>query len=271
MTGLQMFSVDHPVIGMVHLQALPGSPSFAGDLAAVIEAAAADASALVEGGVDGLMVENFFDVPFFKDQVPGETVAAMTRACLAVRAVSGSLPVGVNVLRNDVRSALAVASTVGAAFVRVNVLSGVMVTDQGIIEGRAAEVMRYRRSIDAEEVAVWADVRVKHAAALVVRPLSHEVEELVLRSGAEAVIVSGEGTGYPTAARDAGAVKTAAGQAAVLIGSGANAEDLESLWPVCDGMIVGSSFKADGQVAAAVDATRVRQLMSKVESMRDTA
>lgn len=268
MTGLNMFNVDHPVIGMVHLRALPGSPSYQSDMDMVITAAVADASALIEGGVDGLMVENFFDVPFFKDQVPAETVAAMTRACLAISEVAGGVPVGVNVLRNDAKTALAIAGTVGAAFVRVNVLSGAMVTDQGIIEGRAAQVMRYRRAIGATNVAVWADVRVKHAAALVVRPMSEEVEELVQRAGADAVIVSGAGTGYPTPARDAGAVKSAAGDHAVLIGSGVSVDDLAELWLVCDGMIVGSSLKQGGLPEASVDVERVSKLMEMVYSRR---
>lgn len=276
MTGLNMFDVDHPVIGMVHLRALPGSPDYAGEIDSVLTSAVTDASALIEGGVDGLMVENFFDVPFFKDQVPVETVSAMTRACLAISEVAGGRPMGVNVLRNDAKAALAIASTVGAAFVRVNVLSGAMVTDQGVIEGRAAEVMRYRRSIGATDVAVWADVRVKHAAALVVRPMAEEVEELVQRSGAEAVIVSGAGTGYPTPVRDAGAVKAVADGGAeqggegtaVLIGSGVRGDDLSELWPVCDGMIVGSHLKQEGRLAAAVDVERVGALMDEVKARR---
>ena len=265
---LSMFTHPHPVIGMVHLQALPGSPNFAGDLQAVICSAVADAKALIEGGVDGLMIENFFDIPFFKSQVGPETVSAMTCAAIAVREALPDIPLGINVLRNDGQSALAIAVTVGAAFVRVNVLSGAMLTDQGIIEGQAAELLRYRQQIRATQVQVWADVRVKHAAPLVVRPLNEEVEELTQRAGAGAIIVSGSGTGHPTAPRDAGAVKAAAGGCPVLIGSGVSVDDLEQLWPVCDGLIVGSSLKTGGNLTASVDPQRVVTLMDQVNQLR---
>lgn len=257
-----MFNVIKPVIGMVHLQALPGSPGYAGNLQAVIDAAVADAQTLAQGGIDGLMIENFFDVPFFKNAVGPETIAAMTLAAQAVRTAAPEFPVGINVLRNDGKAALAVASAVGAAFVRVNVLSGAMLTDQGLIEGKAAELLRYRRAIGAEHVAIWADVRVKHAAPLAVRPLRDEVEELTQRAGADAVIVSGSGTGHPTAPRDAAATRSVAGATPVLIGSGVTAEQLPELWDIADGFVVGSSLKRDGRVDQPVDAARLAALMA---------
>src|SRR5438309_896357 len=129
-----MLAFPHkPIIGMIHLWALPGSPRFGGDLDSVLRAAVADARTLADGGMDGLIVENFFDAPFLKSRVPPVTVAAMTRAMAAVREAV-TLPIGVNVLRNDVVAALSIASVCGAAFVRCNVYVGAAVTDQGIIE-----------------------------------------------------------------------------------------------------------------------------------------
>ena len=119
-------------IGVIHLSPLPGSPGFKGDLQACLTAAASDARLLTEAGFDSLIVENFGDAPFFSDAVPAVTVAAMTRAVAAVTEVAG-VPVGVNVLRNDARSALAIAAATGASFIRVNVLSGIMTTDQGLL------------------------------------------------------------------------------------------------------------------------------------------
>src|SRR5262249_4211077 len=149
------------IVGMVHLLPLPGAPRYGGDLEAVLRRAREDAEALVAGGVDGVMVENFGDAPFYPERVPPETVAAMTRAARAVVEVV-SVPVGVNVLRNDAAAALAIAGVVGASFIRVNVHTGAMWSDQGLLQGRAHETLRQRRALGAR-VLILADVLVKHA------------------------------------------------------------------------------------------------------------
>jgi hypothetical protein len=247
----------HPVIGMVHLRPLQGSPRFgvgaSGDLSAVIDAAVADAETWQRAGADGLMMENFGDVPFYKVDVPRETVAAMTRVACEIRRVVDDLPLGINVLRNDGLSAIAVAAAAGASYVRVNVLSGAAVTDQGVIEGRAADLMRYRQALGVEHIKVLADVRVKHAAPMAQRPLQDEVEELVQRAGADAVIVSGSGTGKPTDPSHAAEVKQYAGDVPVLIGSGADAQSIPQLKDACDGFIVGSAAKHGGKIDEPVD------------------
>ena len=245
-------ALSHPVIGMVHLRPLPGSPRFGGDFDAVIQATVADAKTWQQAGAHGLMMENFGDVPFFKDDVPAETVDAMTRVASEIRSAVPGLPLGINVLRNDGLSALKIAAAVGARYIRVNVLSGAAVTDQGIIEGRAAEIMRFRLTLGAD-IKVLADVRVKHAAPLAERPLQDEVEELVHRAGADAVIVSGSGTGKPTDPSHAAEVKRYAGDTPVLIGSGADANSIPVLKGACDGFIVGSAAKPGGKIDALVD------------------
>jgi hypothetical protein len=256
-------SLSHPVIGMVHLGPLPGSPCFAGDFAAVINAAVADAQTWEQAGANGLMVENFGDVPFYKNDVPRETVAAMTKVASEIRAAVPNLPLGINVLRNDGLSALAVAAAVGARYIRVNVLSGAAVTDQGVIEGNAADLMRYRKTLGAN-IKVLADVRVKHAAPLAERPLQDEVEELVHRAGADAVIVSGTGTGKPTDAGHAEEVKRYAGDTPVLIGSGADANSIPQLKPACDGFIVGSAAKPGGNIDEPVDLELAKQIIGSM-------
>ena len=152
------------VFGMVHLRALPGAPLYAGSMDEVIDAAVADAKALAAGGCSGIVIENFGDRPFFASNVPPETVAAMTRVVVGTRQAV-EVPIGVNVLRNDAKAALAIAAATGASFIRVNVHTGAMVTDQGVIEGEAAETMRLRMAI-APDVAVFADHLVKHAVPL---------------------------------------------------------------------------------------------------------
>lgn len=260
------------VVGMLHAPALPGAPGYAGDWAKLRGFVLRDALALVEGGVHGLMLENFGDVPFFSGRVPAEVVACLTRlACDVKREIGEAVPLGINVLRNDGESALAVASACGAAYVRVNVLSGAVVTDQGVIQGDAARLLRRRKEMGAEEVAVWADVRVKHAAPIGQgwRPLEEEVEELVLRAGASGVIVSGSGTGKATdmtELREVRDVMNTLGEQAVPIwvGSGATADTAAALLEHADGLIVGTSVKADGQLGRAVEAKRVKALMDAV-------
>jgi len=260
------FWARKPLIGMVHLGPLPGSARYdagALPLSAVLERAAADARALAAGGADALMVENFFDAPFARDAVPPHTVAALTRAVLAVReAVGEALPLGVNCLRNDARSALAIAHICGAQFVRINVYVGAAVTDQGIIEGAARTAVLYRRELGAD-VAIFADVFVKHAATLgdpTAVTLEDAAKDAVLRGLADALIVSGAATGAATSPEDLRRVKAVLPDTPLLVGSGANVHTAASLLAHADGAIVGTSLKRDGDVAAPVDPERVRAL-----------
>lgn len=255
------------LIGMVHLRPLPGSPRYAGDIAAVEGAALRDAEALAEAGFDALMVENFFDSPFFPDRVDVETVAAMSRVCAALRRAS-SLPLGINVLRNDGLSALAVAAAVDAAMVRVNVLTGARLGDQGILHGMAHRLLRRRRELGAEHVRILADVDVKHSAPLAPLDPEQEVEDLVQRGGADALIVSGTGTGKSI---DAGAlerVRRAAADVPLLAGSGVSVATLPQLAARVDGFIVGTSLKRDGRVEAPVDVDRARELVAAARRCR---
>ncbi len=256
----QWASVRKPVIGMLHLPPLPGSPGYQGDPGSLLAHVLRDAIALRDGGVHGLMLENFGDVPFFTDSVPTHTVTHMTAIAKGVRDEI-DLPLGINVLRNDGISALAIAHAVGADYIRVNVLSGACLTDQGVITGRAAELMRYRQQIGADHIRVLADVRVKHAAPLADRPLGEEVDELVQRAAAEGVIVSGVGTGHPTDPQLVRQVKQSAPDTPVFIGSGATPDTLADLMPHADGFIVGSYFKESGQLDRPVDPGRVRAFL----------
>lgn len=233
------------LIGMVHLAALPGAPDFAGDLDAVAEAAAADARVLAQAGFDSIMVENFHDTPFFKDDLPPETIAALTRCAWAVRQAAPDLPLGINALRNDGLAALGIAVAVGARFIRVNVLTGAMLTDQGIIEGCAARLLR-RRAALRSDVAVLADVLVKHAAPLGPVDLVQSAQDAVHRGGASALIVSGTGTGAPTDPERVAALRRAVPGTPVVVGSGTTADNLRRLG--ADACIVGTALKRDGRV-----------------------
>ena len=251
-----------PLVGMVHLQPLPGSPRWGGDMRTVTDRATRDAHALAAGGLHGLMVENFLDAPFFPRQVPAETVAAMAVVVDAVRRESG-LPVGVNVLRNDASAALAVAAATGARFIRVNVHTGAMLTDQGWLEGNAHETLRLRQRL-APGVAILADVLVKHAVAPAGLSAGDAARDCWHRGHADALIVSGTATGAAVAASRLEEVRAAVPAARIWIGSGLDAGNAAALLQLVDGAIVGSALAHDGIAGNGIDPVRVRQFAAAV-------
>lgn len=249
---------------MLHLGPLPGSPLYSGSASAIRDTLLRDAELLVKGGVHGLMIENFGDVPFYPSRVPAYTVAHVTALAAEVRRLYPDTPLGINVLRNDGLSALAVAHAVGAAYVRVNVLSGARVTDQGLIQGIAHDLLRERKLLGADAIKIFADVDVKHSAPLAVRPLHDEVDDTLERGLADAVIASGAGTGKPTDLEKLKLIKRSAGRVPVFIGSGITAETVQNYVPHADGFIVGTYFKVDNVPTNPVDPARVRALLSKL-------
>jgi len=250
-----------PILGVVHLRPLPEAPGYTEPMTAILEAARTDAEALVAGGVDGLILENFGDAPFFPGRVPASTVAWMTAAALDLRR-RHPVPLGVNVLRNDGVAALAVAAAANADFIRVNVLCGARLTDQGIIQGIAHDLLRERRRTGAETLRILADVDVKHSAPLAPYPLEDETRDALHRGRADGVIVSGAATGSAVAGDDLERVRRAAGRAPVFIGSGARAKEAKRLLEIADGLIVGTAFKKNGVVTEPVDPDRVRAFMA---------
>lgn len=263
--GIQHLWPDRkPLIGMVHLHPLPGSPRWGGSMAHVLEQALADAEALVGAGMDGVLVENFLDAPFFPRDVPPETVAAMSR--IVAEVVAGSpVPVGVNVLRNDARAALGVAVATGAAFIRVNVHSGIMWTDQGSVEGDAARTLRARASL-AAPVAILADVLVKHATPPPGLTVPAAAADTWSRGLADALIVSGTGTGRTTDLGRVAEAREGAPEARVLVGSGVTPATVARVLAVADGAIVGTSLTHGGRAGTGVAVERVRALVASARA-----
>jgi hypothetical protein len=267
MSLLDIFPQRLPIIGMVHLPPLPGSPRWGGDMTAVLRRALDDAMALAQEGADGLLVENYGDLPFLKGPVGQETVAAMAVVVRAVVEATG-LPVGVNVLRNDPCAALAVACAAGARFVRTNVHIGAAVTDQGLLEGRAAEALRYRRWLGCEPVLLLADVNVKHGAPLGGRSLEETARDAAYRGLADGLIVSGPATGLPPTPEELMRVRQAVPDRPLLVGSGLDPSNARDLLSLADGAIVGTSLKQGGRTEASVERERVRLLMEAVRQVR---
>ncbi len=257
-TGLRL-------IGMVHLPPLPGSPK-ALSMATTIERAVAEARMLAKAGFDAVIVENFGDAPFAADCVPRETIAAMSIVVDHVVRACG-VPVGVNVLRNDGLAGLAVAATAGALFIRVNVLSGIYATDQGLITGRARELVRQRAAL-APGVRIAADVHVKHAVPINQPDIALAAEETAGRGGADILIVSGAATGSPTDLDAVRRVKEAVPRVPVWIGSGVTAETVGEYLAVANGVIVGTFLKHGGDTTAPLDAKRVAALIKAARRRR---
>jgi len=249
------------LVGMVHLPALPGAARAADSMADIEARAVSDARLLFEHGFDACILENFGDSPFWKDTVEPVTVAACARLASAVRRAVPQLRLGVNVLRNDARAALAIATACDAAFVRVNVHVGATATDQGVIEGRAAETLRLRRALGSR-VEIWADVHVKHGRALSHADIASEADDAVRRGHANALIVSGAGTGVATDLGDVRAVTALGLGVPVLIGSGVTAATVRAALAIADGVIVGSALEHDGKAGAPLDPSRLRSFVA---------
>jgi membrane complex biogenesis BtpA family protein len=258
---MEPFSVEKPLIGMIHLLPLAGSVNYvSGSLSAILDAALRDLYAMESGGVDGAIVENLGDAPYAVT-APRETIAMMS---VVVRELveKSHIPIGANVLRNDGLAAMAIAAATGASFIRVNVFCGVAFADQGTIEGQARDLHWLRRDLGTK-TRILADVHVKHAAHLT------RIEEAAIdaeRNGPDALIVSGIGTGRRTSPEDLQAVKSVA-SLPVFVGSGVRIDNV-STYRDADGFIVGTLLKHDGVIGAPVDVERVRALADAVASLR---
>ncbi len=257
----ELFGRRGALIGVVHLLALPGAPRYAGGgMAPILERARHDADAYLAGGMDGLIVENHGDGPFAKPDALGpETAACMAVVTDMVRREFGC-PLGINVLANAALPALATAVAGGAQFIRVNQWANAYVANEGIIEGAAAPAMRYRRTLDAGHIRVFADAHVKHGAHAIVgdRPVEELVRDLAFFD-ADAVIATGQRTGD---AADLGYIGTiaAASHLPTLVGSGVTAGNVAAILEIVDGAIVASSLKRDGVWWNEVEPARVKAL-----------
>ena len=263
-----LFPNSKPVIGMIHVGALPGAPLGKLTIGELTELAVREAEAYRAGGVDGIMIENMHDTPYLRGAVGPEIVAAMAVIGQAVK-VESKLPVGVQILAAANIEAMAVAHAAGLDFIRAEGYAFAHVADEGLIEASAAELLRYRKLIGAERVQVWADIKKKHSSHAITADIRlGEMAAAVEFMRGDAVIITGSTTGEPPAIEDVREAK-ARSTLPVLLGSGLNSDNIADYYARADGFIVGSSLKADGHWANSVELPRVERLMSKVRSMRD--
>lgn len=265
-----LFKVAKPVVGMVHLWPLPGAPGYTGyGMATIIDHALRDAETLVKGGVNGLMVENMWDLPYYVGhEVRPESIAAQSVAAAAV-VERFDLPVGINVIHNGGVSCLSIAVASGAKFIRVCILTGARLWDTGEFDhGCAAELVRKRKELQAEQIHFFADVDKKHSVAFPGLDLATHIEWTEFY-GADALIVSGKMTG---SAPDVAKVREAKQLASrpILIGSGSTIENVAALLQYADGIIVGTGLKYDGVAHNPVDPVRVRKFVDAVREARES-
>ena len=252
------------VYGVVHLKSLPGSPGNYLPLDEIIELAQEDINNLIFGGVDGIIIENFGDTPFVKDNISKRTLASFTTVVENIE-YDRDIKVGINVLRNDGISALSIAEATKADFVRINVLNNVMMyTDQGMIEGKAHEIAQFKNSLN-KEIEIYADVFVKHAVPPEGSKIENHTEELIYRAGADVVIVTGDGTGHEINIEDLNKVRDIVPQGKLAIGSGVNQENIEQYIDLADILIIGTNFKVDQDVSKRVDQRSVEQLIQMIK------
>ncbi len=265
----RIFGVRKPIIGMIHVRPLPGAPrGRKADLEAVYTHAVDEAKRLEDGGIDGLLLENAGDIPFLKPEDIGfETVAAMTVIGERIRAAT-RLAFGFNIVANAAKASLACARMSGGSFVRVNQWANAYVANEGLVEGAAAQALRYRSLIDGEDITVFADVHVKHGSHAIVadREVGEQARDAEFFD-AEVLIATGTSTGRPTDRGEVDAIRTGS-DLPILVGSGFRADNAADLMKCADGAIVGVSLKDNGKMSGSVVVPRVRELMRVVADAR---
>ena len=259
-----LFTRNKPVIGVIHVGALPGTPRSSQTISELVASAKHEAQLYRECGVDGVMIENMHDVPYLRGEVGPEIVAAMTAIGIEVKAEC-RLPVGVQLLAGANIEAMAVAHAAGLDFIRAEGYAYAHVADEGLIEASAARLLRYRRMIGATHVQIWTDVKKKHAAHAITADVSlGETAETIEFMGADCVIVTGSATGKPPSIADIREAKSHC-KLPVFLGSGITKDNVAEFHHEADGFIIGSTFKANGLWSNAVDTARVTSLLNTIK------
>ena len=260
-----LFSRNKPVIGVIHVGALPGTPRSSQTVRELIASAKHEAQLYRECGVDGVIIENMHDVPYLRGEVGPEIVAAMTAVALEVKGEC-RLPVGVQLLAGANIEAMAVAHAAGLDFIRAEGYAYAHIADEGLIQASAAKLLRYRRMIGATHVQVWTDVKKKHAAHAITADVSlGETAETVEFMGADCVIVTGSATGKPPSIADIREAKSHC-NLPVFLGSGITTSNIAEFYDEADGFIIGTAFKENGLWSNVVDPARVTSLLNTIKA-----
>jgi membrane complex biogenesis BtpA family protein len=263
----KIFNKPHPVIGMIHVQALPGTPNYQGDINFIIDKAIEEARLYKKSGIDALMIENMHDVPYQKNGVGPEITSMMTQVAHAIKNETG-LALGIQILAGANKEALAVAKAAQLQFIRAEGFIFGHVADEGYIDSQAADLLRYRKQIDAEDIAVFTDIKKKHSSHAITADVDIvETAHAAAFFLSDGLIITGKQTGLETNTDEINAVKSHT-DIPVLIGSGINLENVHQYLPISDALIVGSYFKESGFWKNELDVKRIIQFMEKVNTLR---
>ncbi|XP_072014402.1 uncharacterized protein F13E9.13, mitochondrial-like [Amphiura filiformis] len=274
MNALQSFSKlfgrsNGVILGMVHVQALPGTPRHCMPMPSIIKKACQEAAGYQSAGVDGIMLENMHDIPYLHSHAMGpEVTAAMTAIASQVRRICPTIPCGMQVLTAQ-KEALAVAMATGLDFIRAEGFVFSHIGDEGLINSCAGELLRYQRNIGAENIKIFTDIKKKHSSHAITADVSiEETAEAAEFFGSDGVIVTGTATGQPAKVEDLQDVQGAV-NIPVLIGSGVNTDNVDR-YLGASALIVGSHFKHGGQWLNDVDFGKVDDFMTKVNTFRQS-
>lgn len=259
----RIFGTRKPIIGMVHLPPLPGSPRYNNmALDEIISLAVEDARKLNQGGLHGAIIENFGDV-MFRKRVGPETISAMTYAASEIKRAVPEITLGLCVLQSDALAALAIAHTIGGKFVRIPYYTETYVVDAGMMDSVAAEALRYRRYLDMD-VKIFADVHIKHGYPLSQRPIGQSARDAEHRGLADAILVTGLETGGETDPSDVKEVKEAVDFTPVFVASGVAEENFPAYKDIADGVILGTYLKEGNETEAPLDQEKIKRFIQVV-------
>ncbi|MCB9235405.1 MAG: BtpA/SgcQ family protein [Bacteroidia bacterium] len=257
-----------PLIGMVHLRALPGTPAWEGNFSSVLRSAVEEAILLKKEGIDGLLLENMHDTPYLRREVGPEIVASMAVIAARIKAETG-LPTGIQILAGANKAALAVAQAAGLEFIRAEGFVFSHIADEGQMDSDAGELLRYRRQIGAEEILIFTDIKKKHSAHAITADLDIlETAKAAAFFRSDGVIITGNSTGHPAKGQEVQVVRKEV-EMPVLVGSGVTADNLVDYFSNCDGVIVGSVLKEKGHWANEISREKVEELVARANSLRN--
>lgn len=255
-----LFQARKPLIVMIHVQALPGTPNNHMSVKEIADQACQEAKILSESGMQAIMLENMHDVPYLNREVGPEIVSALTRVATEVRATT-NLPLGLQILAGANQAALSVALAAEFQFIRAEGFVFGHMADEGLLQSDAGELLRFRKNIGAEHIQVFTDIKKKHSSHAMTQDISLidtvEAAEFFLSDG---VIITGTHTGKPVNQQQLNEVYASA-KLPVLVGSGVTPEGLPDIWDHSEAFIVGSFFKEDGNWQNAPDPKRIESLV----------
>ncbi len=255
------------VIGMIHLDALPGTPKYSGNVNKIIENAIAEAELYKNAGLKGIMIENMHDVPYLNNSSGPEITSTMAIIAYEIKKRT-NLIVGIQVLASANKEAIAIAHSANIDFIRAEGFVFAHVADEGTTEANAGEILRYRKQIGADNVMVFTDVKKKHSSHSITSDVSivetAKAAEFFLSDG---IIVTGSSTGAEADISELSDVKQNS-QLPIIIGSGVTAENIDQYYNLADAFIIGSHFKIDGNWENGVDENRVKNFLVKLEACK---